>query len=100
MNQVHLAGKISRVGSLQYSPSGMAILEFTMAVPGRAYGRESVGYYEVVLTGKEAEDSQHSLKIGLTVSIEGSLHHRVYRNRNGIKVNEIKVIFEKFGGAK
>ena len=73
MNRVQLAGKISRVGQLQYSPSGLALLEFTLAVGQEAYSKESVGYYEVVVSDRLAEDLKGQLKIGMTVNIQTRL---------------------------
>ena len=98
MNKVHLAGKVSRVGQLKYSPSGLALLEFTLAVEQRAYSKNSVGYYQVVVTGGQAEDLKGRLKIGTKLSLEGSLYQRSYTSRSGSKVEEVKVILETFGG--
>ncbi|MCX6103483.1 MAG: single-stranded DNA-binding protein [Proteobacteria bacterium] len=98
MNKVQLAGKISRVGQLQYSPSGLALLEFTLAVGQEAYSKESVGYYEVVVSDRLAEDLKGQLKIGMTVNIQGHLYQRAYTSRSGSRINEVKVILEIFGG--
>lgn len=98
MNKVHLAGKVSRVGQLKYSPSGLALLEFTLAVEQRAYSKNSVGYYQVVVTEGQAEDLKGRLKIGMKLSLEGSLYQRSYTSRSGSKVEEVKVILETLGG--
>ncbi len=92
MNEVALAGKVSRVGQLKYTPSGKPTLEFTLAVPQRVLDADSYGYIEVVLFGNPAEDSAQSLKVGRLISIKGQLWGRSYKNRQGIKVNETKVI--------
>ena len=98
MNKVHLAGKISRVGLLKYSPSGLALLEFTLAVGQEAYSKTSMGYYQVVVSDRHAEDLKEKLKIGMHVSIEGRLYQRAYTSSSGNKVDEVKVILENFGG--
>lgn len=98
MNKVHLAGKISRVGQLKYSPSGLAILEFSLAVDQQAYSKASVGYYQIVVTASQAEDLKGKLKIGMKLSLTGSLYQRSYTSRSGVKVDEVKVILETLGG--
>ena len=98
LNNVHLAGKISRVGQLAYSPSGLALLEFTLAVPQEAYTKSSVGYYQVMDSDGQAEELKGKLKIGMEVSIQGRLFQRSYTNRSGNKVEEVKVILENLGG--
>jgi single-strand DNA-binding protein len=98
MNKVQLAGKISRVGQLKYSPSGMALLEFTLAVEQEAYSKKNIGYYQIVVSDRQAEDLKGQLKIGKSVSVEGHLHQRSYTSQSGTRVEEIKVILETFGG--
>lgn len=94
MNKVHLTGKISRVGQLAYSPSGLALLEFTMAVSQEAYSKTSMGYFQLVASGDKAEELKGKLKIGIIVTAEGQLFHRAYTNKFGVKVEEVKVILE------
>ena len=98
MNHIKLTGKISRVGQLKYTPSGLPLLEFTLAVPQVAYGKETVGYHEVVVTGSEAEEIRQKLKIGIEILVEGQLFQRNFRNRAGNRVSETKIILGKVGG--
>lgn len=92
MNEVALVGKVSRVSQLKYTPSGKPSLDFTLAVTQRVLDKDSVGYVEVVLFGSCAEDSAQLLKIGRRISVRGQLWGRSYRNRQGAKVNETKVL--------
>jgi single stranded DNA-binding protein len=92
LNEVALAGKVSRVGQLKYTPSGKPQLDFTLAVATRVLDADSIGYVEAVLFGSPAEDSAKALKIGRRISIRGQLWVRNYKNRQGTKVNEAKVI--------
>ncbi|MBM4316607.1 MAG: single-stranded DNA-binding protein [Deltaproteobacteria bacterium] len=98
MNQVHLAGKISRVGQLAYSPSGLALLEFTLSVEQKAYSKTSRGYYQIVVTDRQAEDLKGTIKIGMNIIVKGSLYQRSYTNKTGVRVDEVKVILETIGG--
>ncbi len=92
MNEVALVGKVSRVSQLKYTPSGKPSLDFTLAVSQKVLDSDSVGYVEVVLFGDCAEDSAQILRIGRRISIRGQLWGRSYKNRQGVKVNETKVI--------
>jgi single-stranded DNA-binding protein len=95
-NQVRLAGKVSRIGPLKYSPSGVPVREGLLAVNQNALGTESVGYFDLLFFGDIAEQEVESLRIGTALSIQGALWSRSYRNRKGVKVTELKIIVESF----
>lgn len=97
-NAVRLQGKVSRVGILKYTPAGVPVLEFTVAVPQRGLERESIGYFEVVAQGALAEQVSDGTKVGRSVVLTGSLWARTFKNRQGTKVCETKVVLESFGG--
>lgn len=97
-NSVSLTGKVSRIGGLRYTPSGTPVYDFTVAVGQRQFDQESIGYYEVLVFGEEAEATHSKLRIGVVLKIDGALWSRNYRNRKGIKVNETKIIAHSIGG--
>lgn len=97
-NSVCLTGKISRAGGLKYLPSGTPIFELTLAVPQHHFDKASVGYFEVVISGRAAEDINGQYTIGKTITVNGNLWARTYRNRKGAKVTETKVIVENIEG--
>ena len=92
VNQVSLIGKVSRVGRLAYTPAGVAISEFTLAVPQTYFDKETIGYYEIVMVGKEAEELVGRVKIGRMLTLKGRLWTRSFRNRQGIKMTETKIL--------
>jgi single-strand DNA-binding protein len=96
LNRVLLKGKVSRVGKLKYTPSGIASLRFTLAVAQQLLDKESVGYIETLLFDKLAETGAQGLKIGKTISLDGHLWVRVFRNPQGIKMSETRVIVSNF----
>lgn len=93
---MRLTGKISRIGLLKYSPSGVAVREGLLAVNQRTLGKESVGYFELLFFGDVAERDAEKLKIGTALTVEGSLWSRSFRNRKGAKVTEIKIVVASF----
>ena len=95
MNSVALEGKVNRVTALRYSPSGIATLRFSLAVPQKLFEKESIGYFEVQFFGELAETLSSTLKIGKSVVVQGHLWARYYRNKEGVQVSETKVLGEK-----
>ena len=69
-----------------------------MAVPQRQFDQESVGYFDVLAFGDDAESIQPLLRIGKKLQLKGALWSRNYRNRKGIKINETKIIVHSIGG--
>ncbi len=91
-NRVYLHGKVSRKGALKYTPSGVAVCDFTFAVPQTYFDKASTGYFEVQVLGKSAEDNAADLKIGKRLRLTGSLWARSFKDRQGRTVNETKVL--------
>jgi len=69
-----------------------------VAVPQRQFDQDSIGYFEALVFGPLAESTQPHLRIGRSLDLKGALWSRSYRNRKGIKVNEIKIIVHSIGG--
>jgi len=63
-NSVTLRGKVNRVERVKYTPVGTAICEFSLAVSQRYFDDESVGYFDILLLGQNAEQSSESVRIG------------------------------------
>lgn len=91
-NEVLLLGKVSRVGRLQYTPSGAPIGEVELAVPQTHFEKTEVGYFEVVFLGPLAEHWLPRLAIGNFIEVTGKLWSRQFKNRQGTSVKETKVI--------
>lgn len=97
-NRVQLRGKVSRVSPLKYTPFGTAICEFTIATRQEYLDKKSVGYFDVILIGKVAEERQTELRTGKQVVVGGALWSRSFRDRKGNKVCETKVIANSIEG--
>jgi single-stranded DNA-binding protein len=59
-------------------------------------GRNAIGYFEIVVEGEQAEQWGTRIKIGRQVSIRGSLWARSFRDREGNRIHETKVILDLF----
>lgn len=93
-NWVVLIGKISRLGPLRYTPSGTPIREFTIAVPQRQFEKSSIGYFELQLAGKSAEENIEALRVGATLKVSGCLWARTFSDRQGRRVSETKILVD------
>jgi single-stranded DNA-binding protein len=93
-NRVDIVGKVSRLGSLKYTPSGIALRDFTMAVPQKLLDKGSVGYFEAQIVGKTAEDQPESFRIGARLHLTGSLWSRTFFDRQGRKIVETKILVD------
>jgi hypothetical protein len=51
-----------------------------------------------MLSGAVAEDSAAQLRIGKKLSLRGSLWSRSFKNRQGMKVNETKILVDSIEG--
>lgn len=91
-NEVFLSGKVSQVGSLKYTPSGVPVGEVTVAVKQTHLELTNMGYFDVVLSGELAERWFSRLKIGISLEIVGQLWSRTYKNRQGVSLKETKVL--------
>ena len=87
-----MTGKISHVEALQYTPTGRAILEFTLVVPQEVLEKKSMGYFNIVLVGSQAEAGVPAVRIGKQASVRGTLWRRSFRNRRGDAVTETKIL--------
>lgn len=94
VNRVHLEGKITRRGSLKYTPGGTAICEFTIAVPQKCFERKSMGQLEIMMIGNTAEECAPILTVGKRLSLQGSLWTRSFMDRKGVLVKETKILAE------
>lgn len=69
-----------------------------MAIPQEYFGKPSVGYFEVLLCGKAAEEEVGQIKIGQTLKLKGSLWSRTYKNRQGVRLSETKILIGSIKG--
>jgi single-stranded DNA-binding protein len=91
-NEVFLVGKVSQVGLLRYTPSGVPVGEVVIAVKQSHLELTNMGYFDVVLSGELAEQWFSRLKVGLNLEISGQLWSRNFRNRQGVSQKETKIL--------
>lgn len=95
LNNITVVGNITREGELRYTPSGIAVLGFGLAI-NRSYKNskdewvQEVSFVEVTVWNKQAENCAESLNKGDRVVVSGDL--RVdYWEKDGEKKQVTKI---------
>lgn len=102
INRAFLAGNITADPQLRATPSGMAILEFGLAVNERRKNQQTGEYEErpnffnLKVFGARAEALSRILTKGMHVSIEGRLHWSQWEDKNGGgKRSKVEIIVDE-----
>ena len=97
MNKIMLIGNLGRDPEMNYTPSGVAVTKFSLAV--NRITKSSTGereketeWFNIVAWRQLAETCNTYLHKGSKVYIEGRLQQRKYTDRNGIERTAIDVI--------
>lgn len=97
MNKIMLIGHLGKDPEMNYTPAGMAITKFSLAV--NRYKKSSTGerqeetdWFNIVAMDKRAEVCNQYLHKGSKVYIEGRLQQRKYTDKNGIERWMVEVI--------
>jgi len=95
LNRVILIGRLTRDPELRYTPSGVAVTQFTVAVdrPLTSQGGEREADFIPVVTWRQlAETCANYLRKGRLVAVEGRIQVRNYENNEGKRVYVTEVI--------
>lgn len=94
MNRVCLVGRLTRDPELAYTPSGVAVTKFTIAVdrPFSSNGEREADFIPVVVWRQAAEACANYLRKGRLTAVEGRIQVRNYENSEGKRVYVTEVI--------
>lgn len=97
INRVVLVGRLTKDLELRYTPSGVAVATFTLAV-NRAFknqqGEREADFINVVVWRQLAEHCANYLNKGKQAAVDGRLQTRSYENNAGQRVYVTEVIAE------
>ena len=107
VNKVILLGRLGADPQLRYTPSGRAVVNFSMATnqvwkDQEGKQQEKTEWHRVVAWGKLAEVIGEWMKKGSAAYIEGRLQTRSYEDTSGVKKYITEVVatdLEMLGGA-
>lgn len=108
LNKVFLLGNLTRAPELRYTPGGMAVCEFGLAVNRRYMSnnqeKEETCFVNIVVWGKQGESCQRYLEKGSSAMVEGRLQLDQWDDREtGKKRSMLRVVAERVqfvGGAR
>jgi len=95
LNRVVLIGRLTRDPELRYTPNGVAVASFTLAVD-RNYtnqqGQREADFIPIVTWRGLAENVANYLKKGRLAAVEGRIQTRSYENNEGRRVYITEVV--------
>lgn len=95
-NKVILLGNLTRDPEVRYTPNGVAVASFAIAV-NRKYKqgeeiKDEVSYIDIVVFGKQAENCGQYINKGDSVLIDGRLQQRRWETEDGQKRSKVEVV--------
>jgi single-strand DNA-binding protein len=97
MNKVILIGNLTKDPELRYTPNGVAVTTFTLAINRprtNQAGEREADFINVVAWQKLADLCATYLRKGRQAAVEGRLQTRSYDNKEGRKVYVTEVVAE------
>ncbi|MGG1398925.1 single-stranded DNA-binding protein [Bacillus salipaludis] len=97
MNRVVLVGRLTKDPDLRYTPSGVAVATFTLAVNrqfSNQQGEREADFINCVVWRKPAENVANFLKKGSLAGVDGRIQTRNYEGQDGKRVYVTEVVAE------
>jgi single-strand DNA-binding protein len=95
INRVILVGRLTRDPELRYTPNGVAVATFTLAV-NRTFtnqqGEREADFINCVVWRRPAENVANFLKKGSLAGVDGRLQTRSYEGQDGRRVYVTEVV--------
>jgi single-strand DNA-binding protein len=105
MNKVIVRGNLTRDPEMRYTPSGVAVTNFSLAV-NEGYGEnKKTTFLDVVVWGSKdkpgaAAAVADNLTKGSSVLVSGRLQSRNWEAQDGTKRKAIEIVADSFGGVE
>lgn len=81
--QVQIIGNIGRDAEMSYTPSGVAVTKFSVAVSRKSGDKDETTWYNCTVWRKLAEVANEYCSKGRQVFVQGDLAPRTYTTRDG-----------------
>lgn len=97
INRIVLVGRLTKDPDLRYTPNGVAVANFTLAV-NRPFtnqqGEREADFIQCVVWRRQAENVANYLKKGSLAGVDGRLQTRNYENSEGRRIFMTEVMAE------
>ena len=97
MNRVVLVGRLTKDPELRYTPNGVAVASFTLAVNrtfANQQGEREADFINCVVWRKAAENVANFLKKGSLAGVDGRVQTRSYDGQDGKRVYVTEILAE------
>ncbi|EHL2674988.1 single-stranded DNA-binding protein [Listeria monocytogenes] len=97
MNRVVLVGRLTKDPDLRYTPAGVAVATFTLAVNRpfkNGQGEQEADFIQCVVWRKPAENVANFLKKGSLTGVDGRVQTRNYEGDDGKRVYVTEIVAE------
>jgi single-strand DNA-binding protein len=102
LNRVVLIGRLGRDPELRYTPSGIPVCQFAIAVDRpmapNAQGERETDWIDIVAWRQNAEFAANYLGKGRLVAVEGRLQIRSWTAQDGTKRKAAEVVADRIHG--
>ncbi|MBM4048738.1 MAG: single-stranded DNA-binding protein [Planctomycetes bacterium] len=100
-NKVFLMGNLTRDPELRYTPSGLAVTQFGLAINRRYTSKEGeqkedVCFVEIEAFGRQAEVLSEYMSKGSPLFVEGRLRYSSWQDKQGQKRTKLSVVADGF----
>ena len=94
INRVVLVGRLTKDVELRYTPSGVAMARFTLAVNRtfKSEGQPDADFINIIVWRKQAENTANFLKKGSLAGVEGRIQTGSYEGQDGKRVYTTDVV--------
>jgi len=95
LNRVVLVGRLTRDPDLRYTPNGVAVANFTLAVNrpfSNQQGNRDADFINCVVWRRQAENLANFMKKGSQVGVDGRLQTRTFEGQDGKTVFVTEVV--------
>jgi len=95
INRVVLVGRLTKDPELRYTPSGVAMARFTLAVNrtfSNQQGEKEADFINCTVWRKQAENTANFLKKGSLAGVEGRIQTGSYEGQDGKRVYTTDVV--------
>lgn len=98
LNQIVLIGRLVRDPELRYTPSGVPVAGFALAVDRpftNAQGQRETDFFDIVVWRKQAELAAAHLLKGRLVAVQGRLQSRSYETQDGQRRKVYEIVADR-----
>ncbi|WP_096202899.1 single-stranded DNA-binding protein [Bacillus sp. FJAT-45350] len=95
INRVVLVGRLTKDPELKYTPNGVAVANFTLAVNrpfANQQGEREADFINCIIWRKQAENVANYLRKGSLAGLEGRIQTRSFDDSNGQRQFRVEVV--------